>query len=280
MIYVKVIADSKHDRHRLTTIEYGLPTYLLAELNTHRVFSRNARSARATPPKRLLEEIYSTPAIPVWGSEQPGLRAGDCTDEQQRRATVTWLRARDCAANAAEDLLCNNIHKQCANRIIAPFTWTRGVISSTEWDNFLELRCSHTAEPNMQIFAMEVARALENSAPVERHHEEWHIPYIYGDEYDMELDVKLKISVARCARVCTGSRDGGINADIALYSKLLKDKHFSPFEHQARAPALMEKYNIARNTFNAIINGKPIITPYRNFTGWIQYRSGVEKKFG
>ena len=49
-ISAKVIADSVSPKGiRLVTIECQFPRFILAQVNTHRVFSRNSASSRAIP---------------------------------------------------------------------------------------------------------------------------------------------------------------------------------------------------------------------------------------
>lgn len=40
-----------------------------------------------------------------------------------------------------EDLIELGVHKQNANRLLAPFAYTTCILSGTEWENFFELRC-------------------------------------------------------------------------------------------------------------------------------------------
>ena len=52
----KIICDSvSRDGVRLTTFEATFPRYIQAEVNTHRMFSRNSASSRAIPVKKMLE---------------------------------------------------------------------------------------------------------------------------------------------------------------------------------------------------------------------------------
>ena len=68
-----VIADSVSPAGvRLTTIEVTLHRFVLAELNTHRVFSRNSASSRAIPVAKQLARVVNDPALPVeFGANQP-----------------------------------------------------------------------------------------------------------------------------------------------------------------------------------------------------------------
>jgi len=73
MISAKIVADSQSgsDGPRLTTFELIYPRWILAELNTHRMFSRNSASSRAIPIERVIESIRNSPAEPIeWGKNR------------------------------------------------------------------------------------------------------------------------------------------------------------------------------------------------------------------
>src|SRR5665811_381869 len=96
----KVLADSlSQAEHRLTTLEVTFPRFVLAEFNTHRVFSRNSASSRAIPIVKQLRRVLEQPFVPLeFGSNQPGMQAGPAlVGEAQAAADREWLRARDDA---------------------------------------------------------------------------------------------------------------------------------------------------------------------------------------
>jgi thymidylate synthase ThyX len=98
-ITAKVIADSFHRGSRLTTFEVKSPRFLLAEINTHRVLSRNSASSRAIPVwKRLAEVIYS-PFVPMqFGKNKAGMQSAEEISEQDGiSAKENWLVSRDIA---------------------------------------------------------------------------------------------------------------------------------------------------------------------------------------
>src|ERR1700749_1486224 len=74
----RVLADSVSLReHRLTTFEIPFRLIVLAEFNTHRVFSRNSASSRAIPVVKQLLRVLDAPYVPEeFGSNQPGMQAG------------------------------------------------------------------------------------------------------------------------------------------------------------------------------------------------------------
>ena len=79
MIEARVECDSVGvNGERLTTIVGTLPRFMLPELNTHRVFSRNSASSRAIPMSKTIARVQNDPAIPVeFGSNKPGMQAGE-----------------------------------------------------------------------------------------------------------------------------------------------------------------------------------------------------------
>jgi thymidylate synthase ThyX len=76
-ISAKIIADSvSAEGVRLTTMQLRYPRFIHAELMTHRVFSRNARSSRAVPVEKMIQEVIDDPVIPIhWGAAQKGMQA-------------------------------------------------------------------------------------------------------------------------------------------------------------------------------------------------------------
>lgn len=120
----KVLADSvSPEGARLTTMEVTFPRIILAEMNTHRVFSRNSASSRAIPIKKRIEMVKKHPYVPqYWGKLQKGMAADEQIDRELRQqAEETWLDARDHAVKYAEELAILGIHKQTVSRLLEPF---------------------------------------------------------------------------------------------------------------------------------------------------------------
>lgn len=261
MITAKVIADSIHAGTRITTLELEYPRFIHQEFMTHRVFSRNASSSRAIPVKKMIDDVLQNPAMPVyWGANRPGMQAKEeLSADQCGIAEKLWLAARDDAVVHATRLLELGLHKQICNRVLEPFMHIRVLVTSTEFQNFFELRDHPDAQPEIQVLAREMKRAIQESVPEELRAGQYHIPYILETEKnDPNLDIEtlLKFSVARCARVSYLNHDNtnpSREKDLSLYSQLIESKpiHASPAEHQAYAcPG-------ARSG---------------NFTNWVQYR--------
>src|ERR1044072_4311868 len=96
----KVLADSRSPAgRRLTTLEATFPRFILAEFNTHRVFSRNSASSRAIPVWKQLRRVLADPYVTMkFASNQPGMQAGPPFEgDALAKATEEWLGGRDDA---------------------------------------------------------------------------------------------------------------------------------------------------------------------------------------
>lgn len=261
----KIIADSISPYgDRLTTMEVIFPRFILAELNTHRKFSRNSASSRARSLTKTIEEVEFDAFVPdYWGKHQKGMAAHtEVSDADAEACKAVWLSAKDHAVRTAYALESIGLHKQLVNRVLEPFMWHTALISSTEWDNFFNLRIDPAAQPEIQRTAQEMKAALQHSVPKE--HNSWHLPYITGRERStLDIETLKKMSVARCARVSylTQKEGGDLEKNVTLYNRLLKSRHLSPFEHVA-VPGLYPSLSGARGP--------------SNFDGWIQLRKIVE----
>ena len=273
MISANIVLDSVNPDNdiRLITSELTYPRFIHAEFMTHRMFSRNAASSRAIPIKKMVKKVLNTPAMPVsWGRNKTGMSAEEDLDiKVQRQAEAEWLSARDMAVFSANRMRDMGLHKQITNRIIEPWKNITVIVSATEYSNFFALRDHKDAQPEIQELAKVWKKVIDESIPIKR---EWHIPYIQDDEQELSLYDKVKMGVARCARVSYLTHDGkrDIEKDMVLYDRLLTGSghgHWSPFEHVARATELTEgRYDFCANE----IKIGPIWCG--NFRGWIQYR--------
>jgi thymidylate synthase ThyX len=254
-----VLADSIHHT-RLTTIEVTFPRIVLAEFNTHRVFSRNSASSRAIPVEKRIAMVEADPFIPEsFGKNQKGMQASEnLADEEALKARSAWMQAMGYAIGQARALAKLGVHKQLANRLIEPFCWHTVIVSSTEWENFWALRCHPDAQPETRRAAELMMEVYDQSEPKHLKEGEWHLPLL-EDEARIRaegFDVR-KVSIGRCARVSYLTHDGKREpqADVELCDRLMTSGHMSPLEHVA-TPA-------PTNSFLG------------NFRGWIQYRKTI-----
>jgi len=287
-ISAKVIADSvTASGKRMTTLEIEYPRFILAEVNTHRMLSKNSASSRAIPAKALREHIKQNSAGPVfWGRNQPGMQAAEEVSGPDRsHAQYVWEKARADALAWSEVLSDQlNLHKQIANRIVEPWMTMKTVISGTEWANFYYLRDHSDAQPEIRELAHKMYLAHSASTPQLLYPGEWHVPYInvtrnsstgrihYSTNTGGELTAEdaTIVSASCCAQVSYRKNDDTLEKARKIFNQLIYSKpaHASPVEHQATP---MQETNPGWelgvthcDRGNRYWSG--------NLCGWIQYR--------
>lgn len=265
---VIILADSVSPitGKRITTFQLKYWRAIHAEVLRHRCFSHSVRSSRACPTSKYIEEVAKEPWGPAhWGSNQKGMTAGKDIDNPLI-AQATWENAAKSVAMIASCFNLYNVHKQITNRLLEPFTYVYDVMTGTEWENFFDLRCAPDAQPEIQDLANKMKKAMNEHEPVRLEHGQWHLPYITADLYDAYDTKTLKyISAARCARVSYKCFDGSssVEKDLELANKLIKSKHWSPFEHQATPDDGEDRFKWKKY--------------WGNFQDWIQLRQILEK---
>lgn len=260
--------------HRLTTVQVRFPRSILSELNTHRVFSRNARSSRAVPTSKLCEEVRDDPFVPNFYGNQKGMIA-TAQKIEDTEIIDAWFNAMRGSVESAEKIAEKGSHKQYQNRLLEPFAYVDALISSTEWNNFFIQRIADDAEPNMRMLAMAINETIIESEPKELKIGEYHLPFVQDNENELPTEVKIKISVARCARISVTPFDSkriNLDKDLELFEFLRDNGHASPFEHIARVPSHIETFNEAVKGFIQLICVKQTSLRYGNFAGWFQFR--------
>lgn len=245
-VSAQVVADSIYRGKRITSIVIEAPRWILAEIDTHRVFSRSFASSRAIPAEKMLKRVRTQPVIPsVWGLNEPGMQSnGVASPEDIEYFRAHWTKAAENAVAEVEELTSNlpkgaQLHKQWANRLLEPFLTVKGIITSTEWDNFFVLRLHKDAQPEFRLLAQCAYLAMQHSDPRTLKAGQWHLPFIGKDE-SMFITDALKCSTARCARASYNNFDGSApdaQKDFSTFDKLITSEpiHASPAEHQAQA---------------------------------------------
>lgn len=226
-----------------------------------------------------------------------------CFAPPRQAAQMLWKAAALRAADCAEQMERIGAHKQIVNRLLEPFSHINVVATATEWDNFFGLRLHKDAMPEMRALAIAMWEARKASTPKLLKPGKWHLPFVSDAEFDQRerifyafvrdlvknpepetltyLEVWLKVSVARCARVSYESFETGkrstVEEDLKLYEKLLGTAavehaapagpiHASPAEHQATPDELGKRYDNY---------GKPLWEhphEHGNFVGFRQFR--------
>lgn len=246
---VKVIADSINESgDRVTTLELEYPRIIHSELLTHRVFSRNAESTRAVPILRRITNIWSNKFIPwYWGANQKGMQAKVQLSKSSIFIAKSLWYIGICINLFGTFLLEKvGLHKQLTNRITEYASYIKTIVTSTDFDNFINLRLHPDAQPEICDLAFKIKVALENSKPELLKEGEWHTPYVYhrrntttgklyyGDWLEnTSKDNAKKVSTSCCAQVSYRTNDTSIDKAIRITDALSKSTpiHASPFEH-------------------------------------------------
>ena len=292
LITAKIIADSESDEGiRMTTMEIEYPRFILAELNTHRMLSKNSASSRAIPVKAMHEQIRQNPAEPVsWGVNKPGMQADTYLDANDIvEALMLWDEAKESALTFAGELANLNVHKQVVNRLTEPWMQMKTVISGTEWKNFFYLRDHPDAQPEIQLLAHKMKCAMDSSVPEYLTYNEWHLPYVrcvrnrwgtleYFDangEIMTLVDARV-VSASCCAQVSYRKSDDSLAKAQRVFNQLIDSvpAHASPIEHQATPMAHETMCAYEPETW---LSGITHVSANGdlwsgNLRGWIQFR--------
>lgn len=263
----------------IATLSIRMPRVILAQFNTHRVFSRSAQSSRAIPVKKLLRDVYQNPYIPEFRENEKGMQSSvPITGIRKKLALFLWLSAKNIAVMTAYLMSKLNVTKEIANRVLEPFSYVTVVVTATEWQNFFKLRAHPDAQAEIDQIAVMVRNAIIDTPVKILSYGEWHLPFVNTYEKDIyPIEDLLKISTARCARVSYLNHDNSTptkDEDLALYARLIERDpiHASPCEHQATPiPTDWSSLKMAGLT-HLIPEGNNIQPWSANFRGWIQHR--------
>lgn len=295
-ISVKVIADSVSSVNgkRITTLEVEFPRLILSEWNTHRIFSRNAASTRAIPILKQLEAISESPAMPVfYGKNQSGMVAKEEVDQETKEKCEQIIKKMLAqVSEGVSQLNTLGLHKQHSGRYLEPWMHVKGVITSTEFDNFFWLRKHVDAQPEIKVLAEKMWEALQESEPVTLEAGDWHTPY-FGAGYWLKdcgvpLYDALAISSSCCAQVSYRLLDDSLEKAREIFRKLVESKpvHASPFEHQATpmsytsdsdGPWYLESgYSDYPEMKGVTHSDRQGLLWSGNFKSWVQHRQLIE----
>jgi hypothetical protein len=309
-VTAKVVAHSiTSEGVEIITYEDVYPRIILAEVNTHRVFSRNSASSRAIPVPKMNEMIRADVARPVrFGAANVGMQ-----DNGEHNALINgytphewWDLAISSAIKFSDGFHEAGYAKQVCNRLTEAGSHMKTVLTSTDFGNWDWLRDDDMADPTIAALCRAMIEARKGSVPVLLQPGDWHTPY-YGKGYWRgcgyvkqtefgleETDSKrgghtlreaLAISSSCCAQVSFRSADDTLEKALKVKERLISDNkvHGSPFEHQAtpmKHPEWtreLEEDSYKKQTAFAWEEGVTHLTRdwkfgSGNFTGWIQHR--------
>lgn len=247
------------------------PRIIHSELMTHRMFSRNASSSRAIPVKKQIADVLENPYIPAeFGTNRAGMQPGSAVSKLADIAgRFVWKTAMYAAVGCAKALNAVGIHKQWVNRLMEPFSHITVVITTTELENFFNLRISEFAQGEIMDLAENMKEKLSWSRPEYLKPGDWHSP----------IDPDPMRSAACCARTSYRNHNGTERyerKDLGLAQDLLEKGHMSPFEHQAKCASVTWVDDL-NGLHNKACDGFTHVDLYGNLwsgnlQGWIQHR--------
>ena len=297
-ITAKVICDSISEQGvRLTTFEVEYPRFIHSEVMTHRNLSKNSSSSRAIPITKMLEQIESNMAIPLyWGKAKSGMQATEEVDiDDVWWYEEKWKFAFDEVSYRIEQLsdlvegkkgFMPPLHKQIPNRLSEPFQMMKVVITGTDWGNFFNLRLHPDSQPEICMLAYKMYKAMEQSSPNLLHSEEYHTPYVKSlrdstgslfyfdvDDNYLTLSDAIKISAASCASVSYRTEGMTLEKADKIFDMLIKAEvvHSSPFEHIATPVQYQSNTTDDWEEGITHINKQGELCS-GNLRSWIQYR--------
>lgn len=304
-ITAKVVCDSvSPDGVRITTLEIEYPRFIHGEFMTHRSLSKNSSSSRAIPIQKMLDQIESNMAIPIyWGKNKSGMQAvEEVNDLSKKNAEIMWKGCFWKAKDTASWLCDDGLHKQVPNRLTEPFQMMKVVVTGTDWDNFFNLRIHPDAQPEICMLAYKIYKAMEGSYPVKLKAGDWHLPYVgfeywgddpkyfitkvskdddqsYGMKYEeyLSLEDAIKISASCCAQVSYRNTDMSLEKADKIFNMLIKSDvlHASCFEHLA-TPIRSQEGLINGWDFGITHQNKSGQLFSGNLRGWISYRQQLQ----
>lgn len=250
---------------RLSTIRLCYPMRVHWDLLTHRVFSRNASSGRSISVTRMVHWLDGNVSKPLsWLADGKSMKSsGELPALKADLADIVWQEAYEDARKHALRLEAIGVHRQDANALLIPFGWINVLVTSTTFDNFLCLRATSNARPEMERVAVGIGKALRDSEATPLREGEWHLPFITEDEWEtFPIADLLKLSVSRCGHLTNQALDTPKVThahELGRYDRFLEECAWSTFEHQAQP---QEEGECRRSG---------------NFLGWDQYRQSLPK---
>ncbi len=317
MINAKIIADSKNAfGNRLTTFVLTFPRIILAEVNTHRMLSRNSASSRAIPFEKMVKMVEENPFIPIkWMKDHKGMQGVEYfTDDDIKYGEFIeqWLSARDNAIESAKSLSEGitysdgidsgdapskegniGVTKQIVNRLLEPFMWHTAIVTATEWENFFALRAHDAAEIHLQDLAYKMLEEYNKSTPKELKAGEWHIPF--GDKFEEDRLGKLMIELDKQEQVSKNSYHHILKWEELVKVKIASARcariSYSNFEGKDDYEADIKLHDnlikmghwsalehCARAMNHRENNGESFGSWSGNFRGFVQYRKLFEQE--
>ena len=233
----ELILDSKIQDSRITCFRVTYPRIVHSEFLRHRSHSFCSASSRAIPLSRMIEQYFGY--VPDnWRKHNTGMQPleGEFTESDIKEFEEIYKSIMSLSELKARLLHKEGkgVAKEQVNRLLEPYCYITHLVQSDEkgFDNFFNLRLDSNAQYEIRVIAKIMKEQYDKSIPIKR---DFHLPFF---EYNLDIDNSnfydiAMISSARCARTSYYNHEGKKTLpsdDFNLSERLLKDKHFSPFE--------------------------------------------------
>jgi hypothetical protein len=183
------------------------PRPILAEINTHRMLSRNTSSSRAIPVKKLRHRVVQDTFIPSSiGYNKSGMQADKEIEGTRRKLIEITIKSGACIA-AIQSWLLEKLgaHKQISNRYLEPYSWVEQIVSATDVSNLFTLRAHRMAEPHFQTLAYQMKEQATIAKRILNNEVE---PFVDGGNAGEFHDVPIAKLEPDIAKVCQTLRTG------------------------------------------------------------------------
>ena len=151
---------------KMFTVMVDIPYVLLPELLQCKELSISYKNIEDI----TLQEVLDNPFVPIWTKQQKGMSGGELSEKQKDYANRRWLKVLTGHRTEVPDYPYNSgiqfyyggilnceVHKENANRLLAPFAYTTCIISGTEWENFFEKFC-----PKYSLFYEQIPMSFKS----------------------------------------------------------------------------------------------------------------------
>lgn len=234
------VSDSRgrRDYEPIMSWEITFPKSVLAQFNTHRVFSRNATSSRAIPTRRVMRDM-AVFSPTEWRLNNAGMQSNaEAGPIKTLYFKMLWVMARGInkilarmfmlgdnipwlmkkARHTRWEYILAGAHKEIVNRLLEPYSFAVVIASTSEWQNFYRLRIDKHAQKEIREPA-ELMRMTETSA----------VPAISRVHLPMFAPMEMALMVEQTLQDQAKTKEM-IDTYIATFRKNLKSGH-STLEH-------------------------------------------------
>jgi len=175
--------------------------------------------------------VEEDPFIPErFPIEQKGMQAEgfyELGSKEYDQCKEVWLRGRLDAIAHAKELISLGVHKQIANRVLAPYQWVREVITGTDegYANFFALRDHSAAQGELSKMARMMKKEYLRRIPAPRSPGDFfvyssHIPFMRSfDEKQSLISTYGRMSAHPGASLAVN------NKFLNLVNNCIKDKN-------------------------------------------------------